>query len=58
MDFGNDWRNRGKAGHRDGRGREGRGGKGRKERGKEAWKTNEQEPQREFLLVGAGNEAG
>ena len=31
---------------------------GRKGRGREAWKTNEQEPQREFLLVGAGNEAG
>ena len=37
---------------------QGRGGEG-KGRGKEgAWKTNEQEPQREFLLVGAGNEAG
>ena len=37
-------------------GREARGDEGG--RRKEAWKTNEQEPQREFLLVGAGNEAG
>ena len=37
-------------------GREARGGEGG--RRKEAWKTNEQEPQRELLLVGAGNEAG
>lgn len=43
---------------RDGRRRERRGGKAREVREKEAWKTNEQEPQREFLLVGAGNEAG
>ena len=37
-------------------GREARGDEGG--RRKEAWKTNEQEPQRELLLVGAGNEAG